>query len=76
MHKVNKMGHLWLKRMNVIAIYLMMLCTTMTNAQIRSNDHQEQGDQHLTDADNIGKDTSRLQTIEGKVKSPSPKVIK
>ena len=71
------MGGLWFKRTNVVVIYLMLLSTTITNAQIkRSNDHQEQGDQHLNDADNIGKDASRLQTIEGKVKSPSPKVIK
>ena len=59
-----------------MVIYFMILCTTITNAQIkRGNDQQEQGDQQLADADNIGKDTSRLQTIEGKVKSPSPKVI-
>jgi len=64
-----------LKRTNVMAIYLMIICTTMANAQVKKSNHlhEERVESSLNEAENIAKDTSRVQTIEGKVKSPSPK---
>ena len=66
----------WLTRTGVIVIYLMVMCTTITSAQLKkSHHHQEEVESNLNEADNTAKDNSRLQTVEGKVKSPSPKVI-
>ena len=70
------MGSLWLTRTGVIVIYLIVTCTTITNAQLKkSHRHQEEVELNLNEGDNTAKDNSRLQTVEGKVKSPSPKVI-
>lgn len=64
----------WLTRTGVIVIYLMVMCTTITSAQLKkSHHHQEEVESNLNEADNTAKDNSRLQTVEGKVKSPSPK---
>ena len=65
-----------IERICIIAICLMLSSTSKTHAQLKKSvhSHQEQGIAHINDAENPEKDTHRLQTIEGKVKPPSPKV--
>jgi len=69
------MGILRTKEICMILVFLILNCLSITNAQIKkgSASHQEQGEFQINEADNVGKDTSRLHTIEGKVKLPSPK---
>lgn len=70
------MDCLGMKNIWVIAFCVMLSSTSITYAQLKKSVHsyQEQGTGHLNDVDNIEKGAPRLQTIEGKVKSPSPKV--
>ena len=41
----------------------------------KSHIHQEKTESNLNKADNNAKDKSRLQTVVGKIKSPSPKPV-
>ena len=52
-----------------------ILICPLVNAQINKNsDSHAQVDQS-NESEAIGKESSRLQTVEGKVKQPTPKVI-
>ena len=56
---------------------LLLIFASMANSQVKksTSSHPEQGEPLLNEAENGSKDTSRLQTVEGRVKAPSPKVI-
>jgi len=58
---------------NCILLASIILICPCVNAQIKkSTESHEQVDQ-LNESEGIGKESSRLQTVEGKVKHPSPK---
>ena len=61
---------------NCILLASIIFICPYVNAQIKkSSESHDQVDQ-LNESEGIGKESSRLQTVEGKVKHPSPKVIK
>jgi len=63
------------KKLYMMLFYMLLGCLSIANAQIKkgSASHLEQGEFNSNEADNLSKDPSRLHTIEGKVKLPSPK---
>ena len=60
---------------SLILLACAILICPLVNAQINKNsDSHAQVDQS-NESEAIGKESSRLQTVEGKVKQPTPKVI-
>ena len=76
-----KIGSCGLTKTGVIVIYLMVLCTIITNAQLKKRHyHQEEVESNLIEYGRYtAKYISRIQTVGGKgflnMKLPSPKPV-
>ena len=70
---VDKMTKLELKTIIVLLIGLTVTCPLIEGQVKKGSGIHEQVDSS-NESEGIGKDNSRLQTVEGKVKQPNPKV--
>ena len=52
-----------------------LITCPLTHAQMKKSSSTHEQYEQSNEPEGIGKDNSRLQTIEGKVKQPSPKVL-
>ena len=57
----------------ILLIFVSITC--LTHAQMKKSSGTHEQYEQSNEPEGIGKDNSRLQTIEGKVKQPSPKVV-
>ena len=58
----------------ILLIFVSITCS-LTHAQMKKSSGTHEQYEQSNESEGIGKDNSRLQTIEGKVKQPSPKVV-
>ena len=58
-----------------ILLISILITSPLTHAQIKKSSGTHEQFEQSNESEGIGKDNSRLQTIEGKVKQPSPKVV-
>ena len=52
-----------------------LIACPLTHAQMKKSSGTQEQYEQSNESEGIGKENSRLQTIEGKVKQPSPKVV-
>ena len=70
---VDKMTNLALKTIFLLLIGLTVTCP-LIEGQIKKDSGTHEQVESSNESEGIGKDNSRLQTVEGKVKQPNPKV--
>ena len=68
------MTTLVIKTCCILLISVLITCP-LTHAQVKKSSGTHEQYEQSNESEGIGKDNSRLQTIEGKVKQPSPKVV-
>ena len=68
------MTPLVIKTSCILLISVLITCP-LTHAQVKKSSGTHEQYEQSNESEGIGKDNSRLQTIEGKVKQPSPKVV-
>ena len=65
----------FLNKTSYILLVSILITCPLTRAQLKKSSGTHEQFEQSNESEGIGKDNSRLQTIEGKVKQPSPKVV-